>query len=69
MITKINLRLNDIVEIYGTESFLDGMTGVNLGTSSVGVVDLYIILLDVPLKTHRAVTIPESCLKVKYHAV
>lgn len=60
---KMNLELDEVVTIHSTNSDLDGKMGTNMGKSTEHIIDFYIIQLNVPLSTHKAVTVPESCLK------
>lgn len=40
------------------------LTGLVLGKASEGLLDQYIILLDNPLSTHKAIVVPSSCLEL-----
>ncbi len=57
-----NFALNERVVIHNTGEEMDGRTGEILGKSSFGIVDFYIVLLDDPTPSHRAVNVPEGCL-------
>lgn len=64
-----NFELDEPVKFVNTNELLDGTTGTILGQSSSGVVDFYIVLLDRPFITHKAVVMPESCLERTFEAV
>jgi hypothetical protein len=59
---KLNLKVNDRVEIKNTGTDIDGHTGKNLGKATENIIDFYIILLDEPIPNHLAVIFPEGCL-------
>jgi hypothetical protein len=59
-----NFSVDERVKIVNTNELLDGTTGTILGQSTTGVINnAYIVLLDVPLTTHKAITMPESLLE------
>ena len=60
-------RLNDRVIMHSTgKEELDDKYGVNLGIcfEDTEEIEHYIILLDEPLETHRALVLPENCLDI-----
>ncbi len=57
------LTMNQRVQLTQTGSdLLDGQCGTILGSSMVNLYNFYIVLLDIPTETHRALSLPESCL-------
>lgn len=64
MFTKHDFPLDQRVKIHGfpENDPLQGATGTILGKSAEHVVDFYIMMLDQPTLTHKAIQIIESCL-------
>ena len=61
----LNLELCEPVQITGfpDDSELQFATGINLGISSEAAgISAYIVLLDTPIVTHKAITVIETCL-------
>lgn len=58
-----NFALDEHVLIDNTTSvLLDGKMGTILGKAVEGLGDAYIILLDEPLPTHKAIVLVEACI-------
>jgi hypothetical protein len=61
---KKEFYVDNRVVIWNTNSTeLDGKKGTILGKGTEHIVDSYIVLLDEPLPTHKAVLLPEGCIK------
>lgn len=59
------MQLDDKVMIHSTGSkLMDETTGTILGTSMYSPAGhIYIVMLDTPLSTRKAITLPETCLR------
>lgn len=59
-----NFKVDDRVVIVQTgDRDLDGLSGIILGTSSRGLTDFLIVMLDKPFLGEKAIVLPESCLE------